>query len=281
MIEALRYEFMRNALAAGVLVSVACGVIGAYVVTNRIVSLAGGISHAAYGGIGLGYFLGINPFLGAFSFSVVAAVAMGMVSRRARQNVDVAIGIMWAAGMALGIILIDVTPGYSADLMSYLFGSILAVPRGDILLMLALDAVIVSTVGLLYKEFLAISLDEEFAAVLGVPVERLYLLLLSLIALTVVMTMRVVGLMLTIALLTVPAAISVQFTSSLSRIMFLSSTLGVLFVTLGLLLSYAFDLTPGATIVVVAGVAFLLSMTYRGIIRRRNARLTRCDEGMT
>jgi len=274
MIEALQYEFMRNALAAGVLVSIACGIIGAYVVVNRIVFLAGGISHAAYGGIGLGYFLGINPLLGATSFSLVAAAGMGLVSRRARQGVDIAIGVMWAVGMALGIILIDMTPGYSADLMSYLFGSILAVPRTDIFLMLVLDAVIVLVVGLLYKEFLATSFDEEFAAVLGVPVERIYLLLLSLIALTVVMTMRVVGLILTIALLTVPAAISAQFTSALAKMMFLSSLLGVLFTTLGLWLSYAFDLTPGATIVIVAGVAFLLSVSYKGVARRKLPHLT-------
>ncbi|MEW6227851.1 MAG: metal ABC transporter permease [Bacillota bacterium] len=274
MIEALQYEFMRNALAAGVLVSIACGVIGAYVVVNRIVFLAGGISHAAYGGIGLGYFLGINPLLGATSFSLVAAVGMGLVSRRARQGVDIAIGVMWAVGMALGIILIDMTPGYSADLMSYLFGSILAVPRTDILLMLILDGVIVLVVGLLYKEFLAVSFDEEFATVLGVPVERIYLLLLGLIALTVVMTMRVVGLILTIALLTVPAAISAQFTSALAKMMFLSGLLGVVFTTLGLWLSYAFDLTPGATIVIVAGVAFLLSVSCKGVARRRLPHLT-------
>ena len=261
--EVLQYEFMRNALMAGGLVSIACGIIGAYVVVNRIVFLGGGISHAAYGGIGLGYFLGINPVLGAIAFSLAAALGMGKVSRRAHQRVDTAIGIMWATGMALGIIFIDLTPGYAADLMSYLFGSILAIPTSDIILMLFLDAVIISTVALFYKEFLAISFDEEFATVVGIPVERLYLLLLCLIALTVVMLMRVVGLILVIALLTIPAAISEQFTSDLKRMMLLSILLGVLFTTAGLWLSYALNLTSGATIILLSGTAFLLSTTYR------------------
>jgi len=271
MLNALQYEFMRNALAAGILVSVACGIIGTYVVVNRIVFLAGGISHAAYGGIGLGIFLGASPVAGAVSFSLGAALAMGVVSRRARQGVDIAIGIMWAMGMALGIILIDMTPGYSADLMSYLFGSILAVPASDITLMAVLDAVIILTPVALYKEFLAVSFDEEFALVAGAPVEALYLVLLGLVALTAVMAMRVVGLILTIALLTIPAAVSRQFTAHLGRMMALSSFLGAVFTLTGLWLSYAFDLTPGAAIVMVSGVAFALSSVWRALRHRRTA----------
>lgn len=270
MLHALQYEFMRNALAAGILVSVACGIIGTYIVVNRIVFLAGGISHAAYGGIGLGIFLGVSPVAGAVSFSLAAALAMGVVSRRARQGVDIAIGIMWAMGMALGIILIDMTPGYSADLMSYLFGSILAVPAGDIVLMGALDAIIILTVAALYKEFLAISFDEEFALVVGAPVEPLYLLLLGLVALTAVMAMRVAGLILTIALLTIPAAVSRQFTAHLGKMMGLSSFLGAAFTLAGLWLSYAFDLTPGATIVMVSGAAFAVSALYHALRHRRS-----------
>ncbi|HXL04887.1 MAG: metal ABC transporter permease [Firmicutes bacterium] len=269
MFEVFQYEFMRNAVAAGMLVSLACGIIGTYVVVNRIVFLSGGISHAAYGGIGLGIFLGINPVVGAVSFSLAASLAMGLVSRRARQGVDIAIGVMWAMGMALGIILIDITPGYSADLMSYLFGSILAVPRSDIVLMGVLDAVIIVVVAILYKEFLSISFDEEFSSVVGVPVERLYLVLLSLIALTAVMAMRVVGLILTIALLTVPAAISRQFTARLDGMMVLSSILGTIFTLVGLWLSYEFDLTPGATIVMVSGAAFALSSVYHSLSRQK------------
>ncbi len=132
MIEALQFDFMRNALIAGVLVSIACGIIGTFVAINRIVFVSGGIAHAAYGGIGLGYFFRFNPVLGAIIFSLASALAMGIVQRKTQQRADTIIGVMWAIGMAIGIILVDLTEGYKADLMSYLFGSILAVPRSAI-----------------------------------------------------------------------------------------------------------------------------------------------------
>ena len=208
MIEALQFGFMRNALMAGVLVSVACGIIGTFVVIKRIVFVSGGIAHAAYGGIGLGYYLKLNPVLGAIVFSVAAALGMGVVHRRTRQRADTIIGVMWAIGMAIGIVFIDLTEGYKADLMSYLFGSILAVPSTDLMIMAALDLVIITLVALFDKELLAVSFDETFATVENVPVDAIYLILMCLIGLTVVMMMRVVGLIMVIALLTMPAAIS-------------------------------------------------------------------------
>ncbi len=268
MIEALQFGFMRNALLAGVLVSIACGIIGTLVVINRIVFVSGGIAHAAYGGIGLGYFFKFNPVLGAMVFSVAAAVGMGAVQRKTRQRADTIIGVMWAIGMALGIILVDLTEGYKADLMSYLFGSILAVPSGDLLIMLALDLVIITLVALFYKELLAISFDETFAAVENVPVDAIHMLLLCLIALTVVMMMRVVGLIMVIALLTMPAAISGQFVRDMKWMMVLASILGVLFTTTGLWLSYFLNLTSGATIILVAGFAYLLSLAVKPLMSR-------------
>jgi len=268
MIEALQFGFMRNALLAGVLVSIACGIIGTLVVINRIVFVSGGIAHAAYGGIGLGYFFKFNPVLGAIVFSVAAAVGMGAVQRRTRQRADTIIGVMWAIGMALGIILVDLTEGYKADLMSYLFGSILAVPSGDLLIMLALDLIIITLVALFYKELLAISFDETFATVENVPVDAIHMLLLCLIALTVVMMMRVVGLIMVIALLTMPAAISGQFVRDMKWMMVLASILGVLFTTAGLWLSYFLNLTSGATIILVAGTAYLLSLVVKPLMSR-------------
>ena len=268
MIEALQFGFMRNALLAGVLVSIACGIIGTLVVINRIVFVSGGIAHAAYGGIGLGYFFKFNPVLGAIVFSVAAAVGMGAVQRKTRQRADTIIGVMWAIGMALGIILVDLTEGYKADLMSYLFGSILAVPSGDLLIMLALDLIIITLVALFYKELLAISFDETFATVENVPVDAIHMLLLCLIALTVVMMMRVVGLIMVIALLTMPAAISGQFVKDMKRMMVLASILGVLFTTTGLWLSYFLNLTSGATIILVAGTAYLLSLVVKPLMSR-------------
>jgi zinc transport system permease protein len=273
LVEALQFGFMRNALLTGLLVSVACGVIGTFVVVKRIVFVSGGIAHAAYGGIGLSYFLGLDPVVGAIAFSLLAALGMGTVQRRTGERADTLIGVMWAIGMATGIILVDLTPGYKADLMSYLFGSILAVPSSELLIMAILDLVVVASVLLFYKELLAISFDEVFATVENVPVNAIYLVLMGLVALTVVMLMRVVGLILVIAMLTVPAAISGRFVSDVKRMMLLASALGMLFMTTGLWLSYFLNLTSGATIILVSGAAYLLSFGLgRAIDRTRTVR---------
>jgi zinc transport system permease protein len=260
MFEALQHDFMRNALLAGLLAAVACGIIGTYVVAKRMVSISGGISHSAFGGIGLGYYLGINPVVGALFFTVAAALGTGLVVKRTRLPEDTAIGILWAMGMAIGILFIGLTPGYAPGLFSYLFGDILLVSPSDLILMLALDAVILAIVVAFYKEFLALSFDEEFGTVSGVPVEKLYLLLLCLIALTVVVLIRVVGIILVIALLTIPAALARQFTHDLRKIMLLAVVFGAVFTFGGLWLSYAFDVASGATIILLSGTVFLAAL---------------------
>jgi zinc transport system permease protein len=269
MMEVLHLEFIQRALLAGLLVSAACGVIGVYVVVNRIVFISGGIAHAAFGGIGLGYYLGINPVLGALLFSLGAALAMGTVQRRIHARADTVVGMMWAIGMAVGIIFVDLTPGYAADLMSYLFGSILTVPWADLAIMLLLDIVIVVLVAAFYKELLAISFDEAYASTASVQVDAIHLLLLCLVALTVVMLMRVVGLILVIALLTVPAAIAGQLTGDLKRMMVISVVLGVVFTTTGLWISYVLDLTSGATIILTSAAGFAIAMLCRAVERCR------------
>ena len=260
ILQGLQFDFMRNALLAGILVSIACGIIGTFVVVNRIVFISGGIAHAAYGGIGLGYFFGFNPVLGAIAFALMAALGMGWVERKTQQRADTIIGVVWAMGMAMGIILIDLTQGYKADLMSYLFGSILAVPRQDLIIMLVLDIIIGIMVFLFYKELLAISFDPVFAITRNVPVNGLYLMLVGAIALTVVMVMQVVGLIMVIALLTIPAAIAAQFAKDLKQMMYGAIILGMVFTTTGLWVSYFFNLTSGATIILVAGTVYLISL---------------------
>lgn len=262
MIEVLGYDFMKYALIAGVLASVACGVIGTYVVTKRMVFISGGIAHAAFGGIGLGYFLGINPMVAATVFGVVFAVLIGTIARRTNERMDTAIGVMWAVGMAIGIVFVYVTPGYAPNLISYLFGSILTVNIEDIILMGLLDVVIVLFVVLFYKDFFAVSFDEEFATVRGVPVERVNMILFSLIALTVVVLIKVVGIILVIAMLSVPAAISGRFAGSLRGMMVAASLISVGFMSGGLFLSYAYDLPSGATIILVAAAGFLVSDVF-------------------
>ncbi len=269
MLDLLHYEFMRNAIAAAVLVSLACGIVGTLVVVKRIVFVSGGVSHAAFGGIGLGYWLGINPLITVIPFSLVAALGLGLVSRATRVSEDSAIGILWTIGMAVGIVFVQLTPGYAPDLMSYLFGNILTVPRGDLVLMLALDGVILLITLLFHREFIAVAFDEEFAAVVGVPTRAANALLLCLVALSVVVLIRVVGVILVIALLTLPASIARQFTHNLGRLMAAACAVGAVLTCAGLWLSYALDLSSGATIILVMSAAFLISS---GATRPRPAR---------
>ncbi len=259
MLEILQYEFMRNAVMAGLLAAIACGIVGVYVVVKRIVFISGGIAHASFGGIGLGYFLGINPIIGALAFSLASGLAINGITRKSRLPADTAIGILWAVGMALGIIFINLTPGYAPDLMSYLFGNILTVPMNDILLMLALDLVIIGIVVAFYKEYLILSFDEEYATAAGMPVEKLYLLLLAMIALTVVVLIRVVGMILVIALLTFPAALAQLFTYNMKKMMLLSVIFGFCFTLGGLWLSYVLNLPSGATIILLSGLVLAVS----------------------
>jgi len=262
MWEALQLEFMRNALAAGILVSVVCGVIGTLVVVNRIVFLAGGIAHAAYGGIGLALFMGWPYVAGTTGFSLLAAGVMAAVTLKAKHRADAMVGVIWAVGMAAGIILLDLTPGYHVDLMSYLFGSILAVPLADLWQMGAIGAIVIFVVAWYYNDFLAMSYDDEFARLRNIPVTFLYCLLLGMIALTVVMIIRVVGLILVIALLTIPPFIAEKFTGSLRGMMLLSSALSCAFTLTGLWLSYLWNLTAGATIILVAAAGFCAAVLW-------------------
>jgi zinc transport system permease protein len=259
MFEIFQYPFMQRALIAAFLVSIACGVVGSYVVIKRIVSLSGAISHAAFGGVGLGYFLGVNPVLAAIPFSIVSAMAIGGVKQIVNISEDTAIGILWSVGMALGVIFINLTPGYAPDLFSYLFGSILTVSNTDIYIMFILDMIIVATVYLFRREFLAVSFDEDFSKVVGLPSIPIYLLLLALVALSVVVLIKVVGVILIIALFTIPAAISKQYTYNIRRLMILATIVGVILTSLGLILSFIFNLASGATIVIVLAAAFIIS----------------------
>jgi zinc transport system permease protein len=250
---------MQNALLAGLLASIICGIMGTLVVVNRIVFLSGGIAHAAFGGIGLAFFFGWNYMVGTIGFSLVAALIMAAITQKARHRADTIIGVIWAIGMALGIILLDLTPGYNVDLMSYLFGSILTVPDSDIWMMLGTGAAITGIVIFFYNDYLALSYDEEFAQIRGIHVRPLYFLMIVMLALGIVMIIQVVGLILVIALLTIPPYIAEKYSKSLVKMMLISITLSAVFTITGLWLSYALDLTSGASIIMVAGIGFLVS----------------------
>lgn len=262
MLEALSYEFMQNALIAGVLVSLISGIIGSLIVANRMVFLAGGIAHAAYGGIGIAIFTGIPIFLGTSLFAVAAALFMAFITINQRENIDVFIGLTWAVGMAVGIILVDLTPGYNVDLLSYLFGSILAVNRDDLYFMSLLFVVILFVITFWYRDILAVSYDSEYAALSGINVKFFYTLILVLSALTVVIAIKVVGLILVIALLSIPVYIAQKLSSSLYSMMLISGIIASVFTLIGLLLSYSFNITSGASIILVSALSLMLFMLF-------------------
>ena len=259
MFEALQFEFMQNALLAGLLASIICGIMGTLVVVNRIVFLSGGIAHAAFGGIGLAFFFGWHYMIGTIGFALVAALTMAAITLKAKHRADTIIGVIWAVGMASGIILLDLTPGYNVDLMSYLFGSILTVPDSEIWMMLGVGLTIVGIVIYFYNDYLALSYDEEFAQIRGVHVKSLYFLMTVMLAVGIVMIIQVVGLILVIALLTIPPYIAEKYSRSLIKMMVLSSLLSAVFTVTGLWFSYVLNLTSGASIILVAGIGFLLS----------------------
>jgi len=260
----IAYPFMRYALLAGVLASVACGIVGTYVVVRRITYIAGSISHSVLGGIGAALYLQkalgwrfVNPLHGALLAALAAALLIGLVSLRARQREDTVIGAVWAVGMATGLLFISQTPGYAENLMSFLFGNILMVSVDELWLILILDAIVISTTLLLHSRLQAVCFDEEFARVRGMNVEFYYLLLLCLTALTVVILVSVVGVIMVIALLTLPVAVAEHFSKNLRSMMLLSVVFSILFTTAGLAISYSPNLPAGATIIVLAGGVYL------------------------
>ena len=268
MIEALEFGFFQRVVLAGLLASVACGVVGTYVVAKRISTLAGGVSHAAFGGVGLGYWLGFSPMLGAAGFGLLASLAIGTAWRRLGSGLDTMTSMVWALGMALGILFVAMAPGYAPDLMSFLFGSLLFVPWDYVAVVAALDVVVLLAVFFLGKEFQAVSFDDEFAEVAGVPVERTFLLLLALTALTVVTLIRVVGVILAIALLTIPAMIARHWSDSLRGMMGIAIPTCAACVLAGLFASYGLStsglsLPPGPLVIVIAASAYALSALCR------------------
>ncbi len=271
MSDILSYAFMQRALVAAVMVGVVCAVVGTYVVLRRMAFIGAGISHSAFGGVALGYLLGLDPIGVAIPFCLATAMAIGWVSREGRVSEDTAIGIAFASTMALGALFIGLKEGYNVDLFGYLFGSILAVSASDLWLILGLSLGVILVVALFFKELLFISFDEEMAAVSGLPVRALYFLLLALMALTVIISIKIVGIILVEALLIIPAAAAYQLTRSFGRMMGLSVFFGVASGVAGLLFSYWWDLPSGATIVLTAGAIFLVCFVLSPKRRRRAA----------
>jgi zinc transport system permease protein len=267
MFEIFSYDFMINAIIASVLASVACGIIGSYIVIKRLVFLSGGIAHSAYGGIGLGYLLSFNPIFGAVGSSILGAIFVSRMRKNKSENEDTLIGIIWAFGMALGVLFIGLAPGYAPDLMSYLFGNILTVSTTEIWLMISVNLIVISVVALFFKEFQSITFDEEYAQTTGMNVDFYYLILFILIAITIVLLIKLVGIILVVALLTIPAAISKLFSKSLKSMMLYSIAFGLLFTLVGLLLSYYLNLPSGSAIIVLSVLGYFIAYSIKNFFR--------------
>jgi ABC-type Mn2+/Zn2+ transport system permease subunit len=268
--EILSYTFMQRALVAGAVIGAICAVVGVYVVLRGMSFIGAGISHAAFGGVALGFILGINPVLAAVVFCVFTAWGIGLVARRGQVKEDTAVGVFFAATMALGILLIGLMRGYRIDLFGYLFGSILAVTAQDVWITAVLGVAVLATIGLLFKELLFITFDPEMAQVSGLAAGRIYFVLLGLVALTVVISIKVVGIVLVSALIVTPAAAAYQLTEDFRKMMLLSVIFGVGAAVVGLLLSYWLNTASGATIVLLTTLTFFLATALSPRRRRRH-----------
>ncbi|MBN2283663.1 MAG: metal ABC transporter permease [Deltaproteobacteria bacterium] len=273
-----RQTFLQYALLTGILASVACGVIGSYVVTRRITYIAGSIAHSVLAGLGFARYCQVvyhwewfDPLIGAMAAAIISALVIGAVSLRAKQREDTIIGAVWAVGMALGILFIFRTPGYNENLMSYLFGNILLVSADDLRLIAGLDVIIIIVGLFFYNQLLAVCFDEEFARLRGLNVDAYYLMLLCLTALTVVLLVTVVGIVLVIALITLPAAVAGHFSKKLWHMMIISGLLTVFFTTAGLACSYGPDLPAGATTIVIAGLVYLVVTALSSILHLKRS----------
>lgn len=257
LFELFGFDFFRNAVYASVLASISCGLIGTYIVSRRMVFISGGITHASFGGLGIGHFLGINPVMGAAVFSILSAIGIEAFAQRARMQQDSAIAVLWSLGMAIGIIFIYITPGYSPNLMSYLFGSILAVSMMDIWLLVALTMITTAGFSLFYRVIFYSAFDEEFMQVRRIPVKLMNYIMLSFVALTIVLNIRMAGVILVMSLLTIPQATVQIFTRDFKKIMVYSILTGFAGAFSGLLLAYYANIPSGATIVFVMFVFYL------------------------
>lgn len=272
--ELLQFPFVQRMLIAGFLASIACGIIGTYVVVKRIVFISGGIAHTTFGGIGFAYYLQymgilhIEPLIGAMIFALISAIIIGLPFIRKRLREDSTIGILWVVGMALGVLFlsqVDRSIIIVQDPVSILFGNVLLIKMQDLYLMLGLVILIIFITILLYKDLQILTFDEEFARISGIKVDLLYLMLMILIALTTVVLIKVVGVILVIAMLTIPAAISNLFTHNLRNMMIFAIIIGCIVSFYGSIISLNYDLPPGATIVVSLVFIFIVAILLKNL----------------
>lgn len=272
-IDLFSYDFFLHALWASLFSAISCGLIGTYIVSRRIVFISGGITHASFGGIGIGYFLGLNPLLGATVFAVLSALGIQFFTQKGRLREDSSIAIWWSLGMAIGIIFIYLSPGYAPNLMSYLFGSILMVSGTEIAFMAILSLLLVVFFLIMYRTILYVAFNEEFAKATGLPVDRINYLIISMIAVTIVLNIRVVGIILILSLLTLPQATANLFTNDFKRMIFLSVIFAFIGAFIGLLIAFFADIPSGASIIFTLVILFGL-MKWMNVLLIKKRKVT-------
>ena len=268
--EIFSYRFLGNAALAAVLSGIACGIIGTYIVSRRLVFMSGGITHASFGGIGIAYYLGANPLVGALIFAVCSAIGIELFSRKGRISEDATTGILWSVGMSVGIIFVFLTPGYAPNLMSFLFGNILLVDRVNLLWLCALDAGLLLLLGLCYRAIVYTAFDREFAATQRLPVAMIGYAMMILIAITIVLNIKTMGIVLLMSLLTMPAVIAGTMTRDYKRITIWSCVIGSAATLVGLYVSYVSNVPSGAAAIAVLAVAYGLTKATLWMMRKCN-----------
>ena len=269
LIELLQYTFFQHALLGSLFASIACGIIGTYIVTRRLVFISGGITHASFGGIGIGLYAGISPILSAAVFSVLSAFGVEWLSKRSDMREDSAIAVFWTFGMAVGIIFSFLAPGFTPDLSSYLFGNILTITQSDIWMLAILSGVLTLFFSIFLRPILAIAFDREFARSQRMPVAAFEYMLMMFIALTIVSCLRMVGIVLAISLLTLPQMTANLFTHNFKRIIWLSILLGYASCIGGLFLSYSLQVPSGASIIFVSILIYTGAKTGKILLCRQ------------
>ena len=261
-----QYEFIVKGLLGVIFASITAGLAGTYIVSRRMVFLSGGITHASFGGIGIGYFAGINPVVCAAVFSILSALGIEYLSVKQKIREDSAIGILWAFGMAIGIIFIYLTPGYTPNLMSYLFGSILTVTYGDIIALGVMSVLLILYFSIFYRTILYISYDEQFARTYSPYVNVFKYITTALIALTIVLNIRMAGVVLVISLLTIPPNIAMIFTRVYFNIVVWSVAAGFIGTTAGYVISYYAGIPVGATIIFTLVIIWIIAKAVKEVI---------------
>jgi len=257
------WDLIGNSVYAGILISIAIGIIGSLIVINKATAITGSIAHGSFGGIGIGIFLGVNILLSTTVFTLFLALILSIITIYYKHRADSLIGVIWALGMSVGIIFLNLTPGYNADALSYLFGNILLIENSDLWMMIAVDLLLLVSITMLYNRFLAMSYDIDFLKVRGINGSFLYTYFLILTSLTIVMSVRAIGIILILALFTIPPLIAEKFTKKFYQMMILSSILSAIFIIGGIIISYFYDLAPTPVIVILAAAGLFLSMFRR------------------